>query len=1002
MDQIVEFLPDDLNNDFAEDEEFQQTYAIIASRLEASNEQPMIVIDTPIVSQPQLSIPTPKFDGQYEHWPKFKAMFTDIMKRSNVSDAVKLHHLNNALIGSAAGILNASIISSNNFTSAWEILESRYENPRVIIDKHISGLLHMKPVSRESAKNLRDLIEKCKSHVDGLKHMGKPVDGTSNLIINHILVSCLDIETRKLWERTLKAGESPELNATLEFLRKQCEVLEHCLPETTSKSRVPATRVYTTTIAPPTYDCPICNEHHPIFKCPTFLGLSTMAKRGKITQLKRCHNCFGIGHMANQCYSKATCRMCRKKHHTLLHTDEIPSSNPSNTSKPSTSAGKQSSLPAVALNVNSDSMTTVLLSTVLLLITDQYGREHQARALLDSGAQSNFISGRLAQLLRLPSQSVNIPLSGIGGSIGANVRHKVRATIRSRCSSYSTSVEFLILSKPSIDLPRESFNIHNWSIPNHCTLADPSFNTASCIDIILGAEYFYNLLEAGRISLGAGYPTLQATKFGWVVSGNATVSITSSPTICAVATHSSGLEDLMKRFFEIEDLSSSSSWSIEEQACEAFYNQTTARDDEGKYIVRLPRKPEMAGTLGESKSIALRRFLAIERRLQKEPETKKAYIEFMDEYLRLGHMSKVMNPDAPESYYLPHHPVFKADSTTTKCRVVFDASSTTTSGLSLNDTLMTGPTIQEDAFSILLRFRTRIVALTADVAKMYRQVWVHPEDRALQRIIWRSSPDKPIEEYELNTVTYGTDSAPFLAVRSLKQTIDDHAQEFPVAANRFKDFYVDDFVSGDSTSEAAQLLQNQMEHLCKKGGFPIRKWASNEPAVLSDIEEKDLAASPFSSTSNEGALATLGLVWDPSSDTLRFKINIPDASGPITKTKVLSCIARIYDPLGIVDPVKATAKQFMQRIWSLTNEKSQPIGWHKKLPALMQKEWEQFQSQLDQLRNLEIPRVAVGKASSNLQLHLFCDASEKGLRKSNKSPKVARGATYPEWIILQT
>ncbi|XP_041781859.1 uncharacterized protein LOC121598702 [Anopheles merus] len=229
-------------------------------------------------------------------------------------------------------------------------------------------------------------------------------------------------------------------------------------------------------------------------------------------------------------------------------------------------------------------------------------------------------------------------------------------------------------------------------------------------------------------------------------------------------------------------------------------------------MVQLPRKPEMIVKLGDSRTIALRRFLAIERRLQREPDTQRAYVDFMDEYHRLGHMSKVVaSSKNDESFYLPHHPVFKTDSTTTKCRVVFDASSKSSTGVSLSDTLMVGPTIQKDATSILLRFRTQPIALTADVTKMYRQ------------------------EYELNTVTYVTASALFLAVCSLQQIVADHGGEFPAAAERSCDFYVDDFVSGGQSSEAVQMLRLQTEQLYASAEFELWKWASTDPSVLQNV-----------------------------------------------------------------------------------------------------------------------------------------------------------------------
>jgi len=91
----------------------------------------------------------------------------------------------------------------------------------------------------------------------------------------------------------------------------------------------------------------------------------------------------------------------------------------------------------------------------------------------------------------------------------------------------------------------------------------------------------------------------------------------------------------------------------------------------------------------------------------------------------------------------------------------------------LNDTLLVGPTVQQDLYSVVLRFRTYQIAFTADIAKMYRQVRIHEDDRKLQRILWRSSTEEPLRTNELSTVTYGTASAPYLATRCLHQLAED-------------------------------------------------------------------------------------------------------------------------------------------------------------------------------------------------------------------------------------
>lgn len=109
--------------------------------------------------------------------------------------------------------------------------------------------------------------------------------------------------------------------------------------------------------------------------------------------------------------------------------------------------------------------------------------------------------------------------------------------------------------------------------------------------------------------------------------------------------------------------------------------------------------------------------------------------------------------------------VVKADNLTTRVRVVFDGSASTMSGLSLNDIILRGPKVQPNILPIILRFRMHPVVVTADVAKMYRQILVHPEDRNLHRIYYRESPDQPLQDFKLCTVTYGTKAASFLATQ---------------------------------------------------------------------------------------------------------------------------------------------------------------------------------------------------------------------------------------------
>ena len=98
-------------------------------------------------------------------------------------------------------------------------------------------------------------------------------------------------------------------------------------------------------------------------------------------------------------------------------------------------------------------------------------------------------------------------------------------------------------------------------------------------------------------------------------------------------------------------------------------------------------------------------------------------------------------------FYLPMHTVRKKSSTTTKIRAVFDSSAKSASNVSLNDTLLVGPTVHSSLIDVLLRFRLHRIALTADVSKMYRAIELIDTDRDLHRFVWQNDQDQPLKDY---------------------------------------------------------------------------------------------------------------------------------------------------------------------------------------------------------------------------------------------------------------
>ena len=382
--------------------------------------------------------------------------------------------------------------------------------------------------------------------------------------------------------------------------------------------------------------------------------------------------------------------------------------------------------------------------------------------------------------------------------------------------------------------------------------------------------------------------------------------------------------------------------------------------------------------IGESRSQAVRRFLSLERSLNQRGCFKE-FNGVMQEYLDLGHAEIVPIADRekpPDSvFYLPMHAVYKASSTTTKVRAVFDASAKSSTGVSLNDTLLVRQTVHPPLIDVLLRFRLYPIALTADVSKMYRAVELAMTDRDLPRFVWRSSSKEPLQDYRMTRVTFGVSASSFAANMAVKQNAIDHAHEYPLAAEVIeKSFYVDDCLSGAANKELAITLRQQLSDLFSRGNFLLRKWNSNDPSVLQSIPEelRDSSIVQTISESNEYT-KTLGLEWNVCMDQFRITISDLPPTDSVTKRIVVSDIAKVFDALGWFSPVIIKMKILLQRIWE------SKVNWDDPVPDDIHEVWQQWRSELPTLATMHIPRCysPAGVTIVSMQLHGFSDASEE-------------------------
>ena len=452
-------------------------------------------------------------------------------------------------------------------------------------------------------------------------------------------------------------------------------------------------------------------------------------------------------------------------------------------------------------------------------------------------------------------------------------------------------------------------------------------------------------------------PIAQATHFGWVVSGPVrrkdphSHSITSNNHQTPIIQTESQLEPLLQSFWKTEEPDSEEPplSTVEEQVEEHFSNTVVYLPTESRYKVTLPKKPTIT-TLGDSRPQALSRYLSNERSIIRR-DVWGGFQRVMEEYLTLEHAERVPASEllVHPNFYLPMHAVFKDSSTSTKLRVVFDGSAATSTGLSLNQALMVGPTIQPTLSTILIRFRTYPVALNSDISKMYREVKLSEEDKDLHRFLWRESPNLPITDYRMTRVTFGVSASPYLAVKALQQTAADHGEEYPRATSHIlESFYVDDFLGGASTPQEAVALYQDLRRILSKGSFSLCKWRSSSQEVLQAIpthlQETKLVKDVTSPHSTESK--ALGLQWNSRLDLMSPFINVPPTYRS-TKRGLISDVARTYDILGWIAPAVLSMKLVYQQLWKTGHDWDDQVPkelldlhrrWRSELPSLAEKQ----------------------------------------------------------------
>ena len=970
-----------------------------------------------------------------EFWDSYNSA---IHTEQGLAKVDKFKYLRGFLEEPVRRVIAGLALTGENYDAAIEILTDRFAKPMKIKRAHINDIMTLPPVFNErNATRLRHLYDEIEAHFRSLEALGADKDSYSSVVVPVVMEKIpesvrismirsdgdfLDWNLEDLLKALAKEVEIREINIPLQSQQQRVDRRPN--PGRHSEKAGTASALFAGRHNDRKKNCPFCQEEHYAEDCSRYDNPEE--RKHILSKYARCFLCLNKGHRSFDCRSKSRCKFCKGKHHFLICSSRPISSNfetkeaaqPSNAgtaAQPSNAgtAAQPGNASATLLNPNATSWVGstgtsppppdergVALQTALARVGDK--KESKVRVLFDSGSQKTFISAKAVDRLALkPLREECLGIKTFGQS---------EPEIKKR-SVYELSLEPLRNDDRNVRV--EAFlvddictisNIHVEEVKrNYKHLRDIYFSDVSKaedlleIDILVGSNYLWCFQDGKFIRGGQEEPVAIKTSLGWVLSGPVKGKHFNSNSESCVALaidpsplSSHELLNLNKSVHKLWDLDT---LGIRNNDAD---NDVHQRVIDGvtfngqRYSVGLPWKAGH-GPIPSNYNSSLVRLKSQISKLRATPDVLEQYNAIIMEQLDSGIIELVPEEDtATKVSYLPHQPVVREQAETTKVRVVYDAScKDRATKISLNDCLHVGPALNPLMFDILVRFRENPVVLISDIEKAFLNIEVHDEDRDCLRFLWVRDIDATnleVMAYRFKRVVFGVNSSPFLLNAVLRYHLDKYKATDPQFVDCLKrSFFVDDLVTSCRNSEEAYLLYEKAKMRMLEGGFKLRKWKTNVDKLSQKICDKEsggesderdqMKTEPNSPPDN--ITKVLGLTWDKEADSLQFKFDkLVEDSNMIVPTKrvILSTLATLFDPLGLISPLVVPAKVLFQDLCL------SKLDWDEPLPPNELSRWEEWIKSLKQVRTIAAPRSMQRGLKGEViktSLHGYGDASGK-------------------------
>ncbi|KAL4009138.1 hypothetical protein ACER0C_002990 [Sarotherodon galilaeus] len=743
----------------------------------------------------------------------------------------------------------------------------------------------------------------------------------------------------------------------------------------------------------PNKQCPIHNKPHPLKRCRGFREKPLEERKQILKKLNVCFRCCSsTDHLAKNCESEITCTECDSKNHiSALHPGPAPWESKS---PPSPQQGGESDkadtqeVTSRCTEVCGEGVSARECSKITLVNVYPAGHREQTKkmyAILDDQSNRSLARSQFFDVFQIQGESRPYMLKTCAGLTGiptpeAAHHHAHLRQIANLIPPLDPNADILLL------LGRDMLRVHKVreqiNGPDDAPFAqrlDMGWVVVGdvCLDGVHRPPHVNSyktfILENGRASC------FQPCSSQITVKETFTKAPEHSHSPSSIHVSGCNVDSIGQQVFTRTADDHRLAPSVEDMQFLQIMDSEFYQGSDNSWVGALPfRSPRQR--LPNNRQLAYDRLMSLRRTLEKRPEMKTHFLEFMENMLTRGHaeVAPALSQNQ-ECWYLPlfgvYHPKKPA-----KIRVVFD-SSAPYEGVSLNDVLLTGPDLNNSLVGVLIRFRKEQVAITADIEHMFHCFVVKESHRDFLCFLWYKDNDMSSEviEYRMRVHILGNSPSPSVAIYGLKKAAATGEPDFGSEVRTFieRDFYVDDALKSFSTEEKAIQVLQQAQQALASSNLRLHKVISNRPTVLEAFPPEDRAK-------NIGNLdlcaqdlpvqRSLGLLWNVNTDTFTFKVE--NEQKAFTRRGVLSTVNSLYDPLRFLAPITIQGRLILRELTSLTDD------WDAALPDNMKAEWSIWKDSLRDLEGLQIPRPYTSLSTSGAQtkkLCVFADASVKAI-----------------------